>query len=630
MRSSVGLFTVILLLGAPAGVFADSHAYIVAPGYSYGTPGSITPFNTAKGTLGAGFFVPVGGYLVAVAPGTKQVWEAVANPDSIDEGPWAIKILNPANGGTLATISLPTYANDLIFDAAGRYAYASLGNGSVIKIDVASRAIVLTVSLGAGLDLFQLSLSTDGSKLFLSATAREFQGILVLNPQSLTIVANMPFPPLGAVSMFVSGDTLLVTDETDLFYVDTSSLQQTNSVAVPPVSFVFGVSPDVRRIYLDTNCFCGSAASMEVVDFSSGEILVSQTFSNVDLTINVFLSPDGKQIVVAEDPILLIDPATLATTKTVWPAGVSSAAYLDADTVLMLNEEPGAMMVVDQSSAQVTATFPLGSISVSGEVPDSRRGLIYTGGTGTPNAVSTKFNRIAENLAGEGGFIPAAVVGDQLYGATTGRAQVYDLATGVYSALPQPVTPPRGDHVGAGPGAAPPDGKTYWAPFSMADNVGNPIESGIGIYSTATNLVIGQILVPNRYGYGPAVFSPDSSTAYIAGPLTIAVYSATTFRQTASFPYAITFTSLAISPDGSVLYATDDKSIYALDAVTGVQTRTFALPAAVQGIMVLSPDGTTLFLTDSTTNAVDLIDTASGQVTVVALPYTPSTVVVLP
>jgi DNA-binding beta-propeller fold protein YncE len=348
------------------------------------------------------------------------------------------------------------------------------------------------------------------------------------------------------------------------------------------------------------------------------------------MTINVFLSPDGTQIVVAEDPVLLIDPDTLATTKTVWSTGGYSAAYLNADTVLMLNGEIGAMMVVDQSSAQVTDTFPLGSVTISGEVTDSRRGLIYTGGSGTPNAVSTYFERIATNLAGSGGFIPAAVAGDQLYGATIGRAQVYDLATGVYRALPQPATPPRGDHVGAGPGAAPPDGKTYWAPFSMADSVGNPIEQGIAIYSTETDLVIGHILVPSLYGYGPAVFSPDSSTAYIAGPMTIAVYSATTFQKLAGFPYTTTFTSLAVSPDGSILYATDEKSIYAIDAATGAQTQTFALPAPVQGVMALSPDGTTLFITDSTTNAVDLINTASGQVTVVALPYTPSTVAVLP
>jgi len=629
MRSSVGIFAVILLLSVPVGVSADSHAYIVAPpGAADIPPGSITPFNTAKGELGAGFLVPRGSML-ALAPGTKQIWQAVGFPECQCEG-WAINILNPKSGGTLATIPLAGYASALIFDAAGRNAYAFLGNGSVIKIDVASRAIVLTASLGANAAVSQLLLSTDGSKLFLNTVGTGFEGILVLDPQSLKTLAKIPFTPPNAVaSMFVFGNTLLVTDLTELLYFDSSTLRQTNSAAVPQVSLVFGVSPDASRIYLATNCSCASPASMEVVDFSSGQILVSQTFSNVDLGGNIFLSPDGTQVVVAGDPILLVDAETLATTKTVWPASAGSAAYLDADTMLISDAEVAVMMVVDGSSAQVTDTFPLGPAGPSGEVADPAHGLIYTGGSDNPNVVSAKVNRIVGNLAGYGGFFPTALAGDQLFGLNNGGSQAYNLATGVYGYLPPPVTPPRGDAVVAYSGAAPPNAQTYWVPFSLGTDAGVGIEHGIAVYSTATDAVIGRILLPTGY-YGPAAFSPDSSTVYIAGPMTIAVYSATTFKQTASFPYSTTFTSLAISPDGLVLYATDDKSIYVLDAVTGALTQTFALPSPVQGAMALSPDGTTLFLTDSTTNTVDLIDTASGQVTVVLLPYTPSTVVVLP
>jgi DNA-binding beta-propeller fold protein YncE len=625
MRSSVGIFAVILLLSVPAGVSADSRAYIVAPGGA-NTPGSMAPFDTAKGTLGAEFFVPRGN-MIAVAPGTKQVWQTVG----AEYGPWDINILNPESGATLATIPLASYVASLIFDAAGKYAYASLGNGSVIKIDVASRTVDFTSSLGAGVNVSQLVLSSDGAKLFVDAFYPKFEGILVLDSQTLTIVADIPFPyPHTVLSMFVSGNTLLVTDDGEsLSYFDTSSLQQTNSAAVPEVSVVFGVSPDASKIYLATNCYCADSSGMEVMDFSSGQILLTQSFSDATLTGNVFLSPDGSQIAVAEGPILLIDPETLATIKTVWSAGVTSAAYLDADTLLIFNGDVAAMMVVDQSSAQVMDTFPLGPAGPSGEVADPTHDFIYTGGSDNPNVVSAKINRIVENLAGYGSFVPTAIAGNQLYGLDYGGSQVYNLMTAVYDFLPQPVTPPRGDVVVAYSGAAPPNAQTYWVPFVLGTDNEMVIERGIAIYSTATNAVAGRILLPAGY-YGPAVFSPDSRTLYIVGPMTIAVYSATTFQQTGSFPYATTFTSLAASPDGSVLYATDDKSIYVLDAVTGALTQTFALPSPVQGAMALSPDGTTLFLTDSTTNTVDLIDTASGQVTVVLLPYTPSTVVVLP
>ncbi len=175
MRSSVGIFTVILLLFVPRGVFADSHAYIVAPGTVDTTPGSITPFNTAKGELGAGFFVPRGN-LIAVPPGTKQIWQTVGFEYCQCNGPWQINILDPKSGGTLATIPLASYVISLIFDTAGQYAYASLGNGTVIKIDVASLAIVLTGSLGAGANASQLVLPSDGSKLFASAYGPDFEG----------------------------------------------------------------------------------------------------------------------------------------------------------------------------------------------------------------------------------------------------------------------------------------------------------------------------------------------------------------------------------------------------------------------------------------------------------------------
>ena len=75
---------------------------------------------------------------------------------------------------------------------------------------------------------------------------------------------------------------------------------------------------------------------------------------------------------------------------------------------------------------------------------------------------------------------------------------------------------------------------------------------------------------------------------------------------------------------------TDGSAIYVINAATGAQQQTFALPSTVKGAMALSPDGSTLFLTDSTSNSVDLVQTPTGTVTSVKLPYTPTYLVVLP
>jgi DNA-binding beta-propeller fold protein YncE len=90
------------------------------------------------------------------------------------------------------------------------------------------------------------------------------------------------------------------------------------------------------------------------------------------------------------------------------------------------------------------------------------------------------------------------------------------------------------------------------------------------------------------------------------------------------------FIALAVSPDGRNLYGNNGKAVFVLDAATGAEERKIELPGTVQGPMALSPDGATLFLTDSTANAVDLVNPASGAVTVVPVPYSPTSVVVLP
>src|SRR5260370_35631763 len=60
---------------------------------------------------------------------------------------------------------------------------------------------------------------------------------------------------------------------------------------------------------------------MEVLDFVSGQRVISQAFPNASLFFTM-LSPDGTHIVVSGDSVLLIDPNTLAITKTIAMAGV--------------------------------------------------------------------------------------------------------------------------------------------------------------------------------------------------------------------------------------------------------------------------------------------------------------------
>jgi len=324
----------VVLLWMPAWLWADSHAYVVASGENYKTPGAITPLNTTERTLGESFFVPIGGYILAIPPGSKEVWQVVSAPECICP-PFAINVLDPASGATLATIPLATTASVLIFDPAGRFAYVELGNGDVLKIAVASRKVVLTASVGVGAFVF----SSDGSKLF---TTGESSGsaVVVLDPQSLQPVGEIPLPsPAG--ELFVTGNTLLIVDGLELLFFDTATLKQTNSVPISPdvFGYVFAVGPDRSRIYLSQIGWTGNF-TIEAIDAASGQLLVSRTVPAVN-TYPIFLSADGSQIIVASTPALFLDAKTLAITKRLVPVGTpNSAAYIDSETSFCFSAPP--------------------------------------------------------------------------------------------------------------------------------------------------------------------------------------------------------------------------------------------------------------------------------------------------
>src|SRR5262245_6771029 len=113
----------LLSLALPALTWADgSRAYVLSNGDYLHAPGSITPFHPTEGLFGPAFFAPPGGFLLAVAPGTGEIWEVARSPQ---DNSISIAILNPHTGATLSTIPLRFDPTVILFDASGRYAYIS-------------------------------------------------------------------------------------------------------------------------------------------------------------------------------------------------------------------------------------------------------------------------------------------------------------------------------------------------------------------------------------------------------------------------------------------------------------------------------------------------------------------------
>jgi sugar lactone lactonase YvrE len=620
------VFAIALLIGAPAVLSAGSAAYVMST--TFGNSGSIVPVDATSGAFGTAFFAPTGGGGMTVAPGTHQIWQTTSGLCYESCAPYGISVIDPQSSSTLGTIPMPTGPADCVaFDASGNYAYVSSGDnagpGSILKIDAHSRSIVQSVGTGTSICL-GIAFSADGSKLFVSFES----GTMILNPQTLVTISS--FSANGG--LFIYGTTLLVSEYgSELLYIDTTTLTKIMEVSLPSGGGVFGISPDGSVIYVGADCGCGSY-TIDELDFSSGQIILSQTYSSIgefNTVLSSVLAPDGSQIALASNLVLLIDPSTLETTTTITPFAVpSSEVYLNPGELLLAYPNVAAMMVVDPSTAQVTASYPLGVSGGFGEVADPVNGLIYVGGGSTGylagsnvSVVNAASQRIVQNLLADG-LAPGALAAGQVYGGPL----VYNLSTGVYSSLPSPT--PEGK-LSWYLGGAPPDGATYWTPFRVARYNGEAEGAGVAVYNTATNTLAGDFTIP-LHSYNPVVFSPDSSTAYIAEPKAIAVYNTTTLENIATYTYASTFTALAMSPGGTNLYATNGTAVIILDAATGTELHRIELPAAVSEFMALSPDGKTLILLASGSNAAELMDTGTLEVTEVALPYTPSSVVTLP
>jgi hypothetical protein len=144
--------------------FADT-AYLVSSSRGQ-MPGSMTPFNLTRNALGLAHFVPSGAKQIAITPGSGEIWQATVSSNNLDPYWNAITIYDPADGALRAIIPFTSQVLKVSIDHAGRYAYVVLSNGTVSKIDIATRAIqqnlpVCTSNAG-------IVISPDDERLFTS------------------------------------------------------------------------------------------------------------------------------------------------------------------------------------------------------------------------------------------------------------------------------------------------------------------------------------------------------------------------------------------------------------------------------------------------------------------------------
>jgi YVTN family beta-propeller protein len=132
---------------------------------------------------------------------------------------------------------------------------------------------------------------------------------------------------------------------------------------------------------------------------------------------------------------------------------------------------------------------------------------------------------------------------------------------------------------------------------------------------------------------GALALTPDGSTlVYTSNYGRVELLSTSTYKVTSTIHLSPTngiLNGLALSPDGSTAYVAD--ALNNLLLVANLQTQTQQASIAVgksPSPVVVSPDGSEAWV--ATLAGLEIVDTATGQVSAVGLPGEPSAIVFAP
>jgi YVTN family beta-propeller protein len=144
--------------------------------------------------------------------------------------------------------------------------------------------------------------------------------------------------------------------------------------------------------------------------------------------------------------------------------------------------------------------------------------------------------------------------------------------------------------------------------------------SSLNVYDGSTGNLLNQVALDNP---GALALGPKGDFAWIVTSnsrklLALTVLNLTTLQPVANYPIpsAGSLNSLAITPQGAFLYATDSERalVHVIATQSGLEVATISAGVKPNEIAI-SPDGVSAFVTDKGGTAVTVINTASNAVT---------------
>ncbi len=294
-----------------------------------------------------------------------------------------------------------------------------------------------------------------------------------------------------------------------------------------------------------------------------------------------------------------------------------AAASPVGTTVYVPNLTAGTVSVVNGSTNTITATVPVGADPIDTAVtPDGSQVLSANEGAGTVSVISAATDTVTATIpvTADPDGVVVAPSGTTAYASSLGGGgviSVIDLATDTVT--------------GTIPGAP---GLNQMVINSAGTTmyVDQQAQSNVLVIDLTTDTVTATVNLNASQNWEMAL-SPDGSALYIASGFnlglpgaesSIEVLNTATNTISATIPLgANTFPiGLALSPDGSTIYTSDQSS----DSVSVISTATDTVTSTIAGFseptgLALTPNGATAYVSDAGDNTVKVLNIATGTIT---------------
>jgi len=292
-----------------------------------------------------------------------------------------------------------------------------------------------------------------------------------------------------------------------------------------------------------------------------------------------------------------------------WPTGSGSnpagVVVVSGKGVYVANTGKNTVSLLDPVSGAVLNTIPVGGSPTAMVASSDGKSLwVANAGSNTVMRISTTTNAVVATT--QVGRTPRALAlnGSTLWVANSGSNTVSRINTTTNTVV--------GSAIGVGRA---PYGITVSQDGSQV-YVTNRDGNSVTRISTTTNAVVGTI---TDIGPGPVAVAATAGRAYTVNynGNYVAVFDTVTNQGVNMIPVGVNATSMAISPDSSVMYVTnanDTVSAIDLRTETVISTITVA-PTGPSGThtVAVSPDGTKLYVTDGADGTVRVLTFVRGN-----------------